>query len=79
MLSGAVWAIVYQDLQETLDFVRKYPLSGKQIPKNLRRFRLRKFKYNVVYVFEADEILIVAVAHHRRRPGYWLDRLGIIN
>jgi toxin ParE1/3/4 len=34
------------------------------------------FPYRVVYFVEADTLRIVAVAHSRRRPGYWRDRLA---
>jgi plasmid stabilization system protein ParE len=67
-----------QDLLDTVGFVREHPLSGKLLTKHVRRFRLRTFPYNVVYVVDGDEIVIVAVAHHRRRPGYWRGRLALI-
>jgi toxin ParE1/3/4 len=40
-----------------------------------RRYLLRRFPFSVVYRIEARRILIVAVAHARRRPGYWRSRL----
>jgi plasmid stabilization system protein ParE len=64
-----------QDLMEAVTFVARRPLSGKPIGKQVRKWGLRKFRYNVIYVLEEDEIIVVAVAHHRRRPGYWLGRL----
>ena len=64
-----------QDLRETVDFVRERPLSGKPLTNRVRRFPLGTFRYNVV---DGDEIVIVAVAHHRRRPGYWRGRLTLI-
>jgi plasmid stabilization system protein ParE len=67
-----------RDLLDTIEFVREYPLSGKPLTKYIRRFRLRAFRYNVVYAVDGDEIVIVAVAHHRRRPGYWRGRLGTV-
>jgi plasmid stabilization system protein ParE len=39
-----------------------------------RRYLLRRFPFSVVYRVEARRILIVAVAHARRRPGYWKTR-----
>ena len=36
--------------------------------------QLRRFSYSVVYVATADRLRILAVAHHRRRPGYWSGR-----
>ena len=40
-----------------------------------RRLVLRTFPFSVVYRFDAAAILIVAVAHGSRRPGYWVGRV----
>jgi len=32
-----------------------------------------------VPLYEADAVLIVAIAHHSRRPGYWAGRLGSLD
>jgi hypothetical protein len=29
----------------------------------------------IIYAVEAKTIVVVAVAHHRRRSGYWLHRV----
>lgn len=44
----------------------------------VRRRVLRRFPYSLFYVVspEREQIVIVAVAHHSRSPGYWLSRLG---
>ena len=39
-----------------------------------RRYLFRRFPFFVVYRLTAEDIEIVAVAHARRRPGYWRDR-----
>lgn len=41
-----------------------------------RRWPLRRFPYSIVYLVEGEDLWIVAVAHERRRPGYWADRLA---
>ena len=41
-----------------------------------RRALARKFPYAVVYLDEPERVWIVAVMHAKRRPGYWMDRLG---
>lgn len=43
--------------------------------KNARRHFGFRFPYAVVYVERADEVQILAFAHFKRRPGYWVDRL----
>lgn len=67
-----------QDLLATVSFVTTHPFSGKPISKLVRKFPLRTFKYNLVYVLDDEELIIVAVAHHRRRPGYWHGRLVLL-
>jgi plasmid stabilization system protein ParE len=39
-----------------------------------RRYLLRRFPFSVVCRVEETRILIVAVAHGRRRPNYWMHR-----
>ena len=64
-----------RDLVATVTFLAEHPRSGKSIGENVRKFGLRRFRYNLIYAIEGDQIVIVAVAHHRRRPAYWSDRL----
>lgn len=50
------------------------PRRWPRVHGKYRRYLLRKFPFSVVY-FERDEVIeIIAVAHHRRRPGYWRAR-----
>lgn len=43
--------------------------------RNVRRFVMGKFPFTLVYTELADEILIIALAHTSRQPGYWRTRL----
>jgi plasmid stabilization system protein ParE len=36
---------------------------------------LRRFPFSIIHAVEAETLVIIAVAHHRRRPGYWLHRV----
>jgi len=51
-----------------------YPAIGSPITRNARRILLNRFPYSVVYRASSDEIVVIAVAHQRRRPGYWRRR-----
>src|SRR5689334_3939519 len=51
------------------------PLRFKSFSKRTRRLLLRRFPYKVVFIELEDRILIVAVAHGKRRPGYWHGRI----
>lgn len=39
-----------------------------------RKRIVRRFPYVVFFEITGDVVTIVAVAHQRHRPGYWLDR-----
>ena len=51
------------------------PHAAQFLGGNVRRCRLKKFPFGVCYRILDSVIEIVAVAHDRRRPGYWRDRL----
>jgi hypothetical protein len=36
-----------------------------------RSIPLQRFSFSLAYRISADEVIIVAVAHNRKRPGYW--------
>jgi plasmid stabilization system protein ParE len=63
------------DVQRSIDSVRMFPEIGSMIEPPLRRHLLSRFPYSVVYAREPETIVVVAIAHHRRRPGYWRERL----
>ena len=41
---------------------------------DIRSIKVRRFPYRFVYVVLADTIDVIAVAHAKRRPGYWRRR-----
>lgn len=55
--------------------IREYPQIGSPISPIVRQRVLTGYKYSILYVDTPTEIIIVAVAPHRRRPGYWRRRL----
>ncbi len=41
----------------------------------LREFLLDRFPYRLIYSIDANDIVIVALAHQHRRSGYWRGRV----
>jgi hypothetical protein len=44
--------------------------------KEIRRCLLKRFPYYIVYELAQNEVVVLAVAHARRRPNYWVERLN---
>ena len=60
------------------DAIREAVQSPRRWPGYLygtRRFVLHRFPFSIIYLDEPDGVTIVAVAHNKRRPGYWKRRL----
>lgn len=55
--------------------IQAAPLRWMAYSKRTRRLLIRRFSHLVVFFELADKILIVAVAHGKRRPGYWHGRI----
>lgn len=49
-------------------------MPGAPGARGAKRLVLKRFPYDIVILERPEEFLVVAVAHHSRRPGYWRDR-----
>jgi plasmid stabilization system protein ParE len=64
-----------REIQRLAERIAANPYIGSEIRPNLRRRALRRFPFYILYTVEEESVLIVAVAHHRRAPGYWRGRV----
>ena len=62
-------------VDSAFDRIEMWPLSGGKAGGIARMCLVKRFPYGVVYVPRESEIVIVAVMHLHRRPGYWKKRL----
>ena len=68
------------EIEQVLPLIGTSPESFPRLldlPTDLviRRALLPRFPYAVVFIDLATEIRVLAVAHAKRRPGYWLNRV----
>lgn len=54
--------------------ILQFPQAGISVSQRLRILPMRHFPYSIIYQATAEAITIRAVAHQRRRPGYWAGR-----
>ena len=64
------------EVLRSIELIRRHPNGWHPLTPAIRRCRLRRFPYGVVYTIESGDVLILAMAHQHRKPGYWKDRLN---
>ena len=64
-----------QEVERGIKAIKADPQRWRIRKHGARRYNLEQFPYYIAYVDMADHVWIVAVAHGRRRPGYWKARL----
>ena len=62
-------------VEDAIQRVRDRPTRWRVLDEDVRRCLTRVFPYGVLYTVERDRVLIVAVMHCSREPGYWKRRV----
>jgi plasmid stabilization system protein ParE len=62
------------ELDAAMDGIQKRPATFASYLHGTRRYLLKRYPYAVVYRELPDLIQVVAIAHGKRRPGYWMRR-----
>jgi ParE toxin of type II toxin-antitoxin system, parDE len=52
----------------------EFPKSGSPYYAKTRRVFPKSFQFSVVYYESTNELVVLAIASFRRRPGYWRNR-----
>jgi plasmid stabilization system protein ParE len=61
-------------LGRAIDRIADSPNRWPSYLHGTRRLVLRRFPFAIVYRVDAERVLVLAIAHQRRRPGYWTRR-----
>lgn len=65
-----------QEVERVQQLIRENPLQFALYDDIHRLALLRRYPYTLVYEVISEKIIIIAVAHTRRKPGYWWRRSG---
>jgi plasmid stabilization system protein ParE len=64
-----------QEFSLAVQRIAKFPKACPKVSRRARRCRLSRFPYGLIYQIRKNEIVIFAVMHLHRKPGYWKGRL----
>jgi plasmid stabilization system protein ParE len=62
-------------LNDSISRIRRNPLLYRRVEGDIRKCRIMRFPYGIIYRVIDDRIEVVAIMHLRRRPGYWKSRV----
>jgi len=64
------------EVERCVSQITENPETCQLVGEGVRRKLFQRFPYSLLYADEPDRIRILAVAHHKRHPGYWQSRQG---
>jgi plasmid stabilization system protein ParE len=62
------------ELDQTLRLIATFPALHPLVDKKLRRCLVNRFPYGVFYGIADNTIIVIAIAHLKRKPSYWTHR-----
>jgi plasmid stabilization system protein ParE len=60
-----------QEVRRACQFIAEQPLATRAERGDIRVRTIARFPYRIYYRARSEEILVVAIGHRRRRPGFW--------
>ena len=64
------------EVAHIIDHIVEQPLLWREREGGYRRVDCPIFPYYIPYFIRGRHIIIIAVAHERKKPGYWKSRAG---
>ena len=63
-----------QELDHAVYQIRSAPNRWPKFETGTRRYVFPRFPFNLIYIIKNDKVQVLAVAHQRRKPGFWSSR-----
>ncbi|MES0491321.1 MAG: type II toxin-antitoxin system RelE/ParE family toxin [Leptospirales bacterium] len=66
---------LFEEVSKTLKLISEKPAIWPKYLDHFHRIILKRFPYNIVYRVQDDYIEVIAIAHQKRKPSYWKNRI----
>ena len=63
-----------QEIEHASQRIVEAPYRWPRVTHHTRRYILPSFPFSVIYRIKGSSIEALAVAHHSRKPNYWMAR-----
>lgn len=62
------------EFDQSVRLIASFPELFEQMAEGVRRCLINRFPYGIIYGIDCDKIIIIAVAHLKKKPNYWIGR-----
>jgi plasmid stabilization system protein ParE len=63
-----------EEVEDKVNFIIQNPESFPFKYSDRRSVSLKRFPFHIVFIVENNEVIVLAVAHHKRNPFFWQQR-----
>lgn len=63
------------EIEKGIQHIQEQPFAAPVLQGGIRRRLLSRFPFGILYADKPDQVIVVAVMHLKRRPGYWVGRI----
>jgi hypothetical protein len=63
-----------QEVKSATQIITMHPQAWTMVETHYHRMLVRRFSYGLLYSIGKEEIVIIAVMHLNREPGYWKEQ-----
>jgi plasmid stabilization system protein ParE len=63
-----------EEIEHAIHQILESPRQWRVFEDDVRRYLTHVFPYAILYTIESNYVLIIAVMHCSRKPGYWRHR-----
>ncbi|MHA1719159.1 MAG: type II toxin-antitoxin system RelE/ParE family toxin [Promethearchaeia archaeon] len=64
-----------EKIERAINLIDRNPDRWQILKYRVRKYIVKQFPYSIYYIFDPNRIYVVAIAHQKRKPFYWKDRL----
>ena len=62
------------EFDQSIRLTASFPKLFEQMAEGVRRCLINRFPYGIIYGIDREKIVVIAVAHLKRKPNYWIGR-----
>lgn len=62
-------------VNNVIDLITDFPDIFQKLTDGTQRISTHRFPYQIIFYSHQDTLWVISVAHHKRFPEYWKERL----